>query len=227
MSTMLVACKMIEDELNGALKRLGLDFPVIWVEAGLHDSPVRLRERMAEIMQEAEGQCQRLIFTLGYCGGGMSELRTGSFTTIVPLADDCLSLLLGSIKKRQAVSRPVTLFLTDGWMRQANNLLAAHERNVKRYGAERAHRVSKMVYSGYKRFGLVDTGCYDLDSAAAQIRPFAELMDMSVETLPGDNSWLDRLLLGPHDDSDKFLIIEPHSELGFEQWSKLMEGNFS
>ena len=222
MQTILVACNTVEDEVKNALDRLGLDYSIVWVEGGLHDTPALLRARINEILREAEGKCDRLIFALGYCGGGMSDLKTGSYTTIIPLADDCLSILLGSIKARKAASTPVTYFLTAGWMRHETNLVDSYQRTVERYGQVKADRINKMMLANYERFGLVDTGCYDLEQAAERVGPLAKTVNLSVEQLPGDDSWLNRLLTGPHDNPDKFLIIPPNSDLGFEQWATLM-----
>ncbi|UQZ88685.1 hypothetical protein C4J81_05490 [Deltaproteobacteria bacterium Smac51] len=224
MKSILVACETIEDEVKGALARLGLDYPVIWLEGGLHDSPDRLRARMKEILDEADGNCERLLLTLGYCGGGVSDLTTGRYTTIVPLADDCLSLLLGSMRRRLDISNEAgTIFLTSGWMRHENGMINMYESRVEKYGQARADRVNKMMLQHYKRFGLVDTGCYDLLEASGKVALFAERMELKVETMDGSNSWLDTLLTGPYDDPGKFLVIPPESELNFGHWQKLLD----
>jgi len=223
MKTILIACETIEDEIKDSLERLNLDYPVVWLEGGLHNSPDRLRSRLQKTLDEAEGQCDRGIFTLGYCGGGVSELTTGGYSTVLPLADDCLSILLGSLPARKAASDPVTYFLTEGWMRHENNVVTSYEQMVEKYGQSRADRINKMMMKHYKRFGLVDTGVYDLETASAKVGPLAGLLDMSVERLPGENGWLDTLLTGPHDDPTKFLVLPPHSLLNFDQWCGLLD----
>ncbi|GHV56248.1 hypothetical protein FACS189460_0680 [Deltaproteobacteria bacterium] len=223
MNTIIAACETIEDELKATLARLGLDYPIIWLKGGLHNSPDRLRGRLREIMAEAEGRCERLLLTLGYCGGGVSELTTGSFTTILPLADDCLSLLLGSMAARKASAQVPTYYLTAGWMRHESNVLSEYDQMVATRGQAKADRINKMMLQHYRRFGLVDTGTYDLDQAAGRVAPMAERLGLAVERLEGDVSWLERLLLGPHESAD-FLVVPPHSELSMEQWSGLLLG---
>lgn len=75
MKTILTACETIADEVNYSLRKLNLDYQVIWLEGGLHNNPDNLRERLRQVLLQAEGQCDRLIFTLGYCGGGESNCR--------------------------------------------------------------------------------------------------------------------------------------------------------
>ena len=218
MKTNIVACETIRDEVTAALGRLGLDCPVVWLEGGLHNSPDRLRARLAEVLAEADGLCERLLMTLGYCGGGVSGLKTGAYVTVLPLADDCLSLLLGSRAARRASALAPTYYLTAGWLRHENNVVSEYERLAARKGQAGADRITGMMLRHYRRFGLVDTGVYDLGRVAGRVAPLAERLGMSVENLPGDASWLNRLFAGPHESGD-FLVLPPHTELAFDQWS--------
>jgi hypothetical protein len=221
MKTNIVACETIRGELTAALHRLGLDCPVTWLEGRLHDSPARLRARLAEDLAEADGQCERLLLTLGYCGGGVSELKTGGYTTVLPLADDCLSLLLGSMAARKASALVPTYYVTAGWLSYENNMIYDYERLAAKEGQATADRITRMVLKNYRRFGLVNTGVYDLERVAERVGPLAERLGLSVESLPGDASWLDRLLQGPHETGD-FLVLPPRTELDFEQWSDFL-----
>jgi len=223
MSDILVACETIEDEVKAALKSLNLDYEVIWLEGGLHSSPDRLRRHIQGLLDEVDGRCRRLIFTLGHCGGGLSDLSTGDYETVLPLADDCLSLLLGSMNARRKASDPPTFFLTAGWMRHENSVVTSAGQAVEKYGRARADRLNKMMLKHYKRFGLVDTGVYDLKEAAAKVKPLAATADMEVESLPADEAWLRQLLLGPYDDPERFILLPPHSRLNFDSWRGILE----
>lgn len=223
MKTVLVACETIEDEVLSVLNRLGLDYPVIWLEGGLHNTPDRLRSRIGEVLREAEGRCELLIFTLGYCGGGVSDLRTGNYTTVLPLADDCISILLGSMAARRKISQRATYFLTEGWMRHENNIVTSYHRTVEKYGQAKADRINKMMLNNYERLGLIDTGTFDLEEAHRKVEPLAAKLDLPVENLPGDNGWLENLLLGPYDDPSRFLVIPPDSEINFDCWKRFLE----
>lgn len=223
MKTILTACETIADEVNYSLRKLNLDYQVIWLEGGLHNNPDNLRERLRQVLLQAEGQCDRLIFTLGYCGGGVSELTTGHFTTVIPLADDCLSILLGSMSARKTASSIPTYFLTEGWMRHENNVVTSYDLAVEKYGQAKADKINKMMLKHYQRFGLVDTGVYDVEAAAAKVEHLAQMLDLKVESLPGSATWLDDLLTGPHDDRSRFLVLPPHSQLNFDRWSVLLD----
>ena len=223
MRTILAACETIEDEIKATLNRLELTYPVVWLHGGLHTSIERLRARLQEIFLEVDGQCDLLLVSLGYCGGGVSGLSTGDYTTVLPLADDCLSLLLGSMSARKESARVPTYYLTAGWMRHENNVITGYDQMVAKFGTAKADRMNSLVLKHYRRFGLVDTGVYDLEAAMDRVAPMAEKLNLSVEKLSGDGSWLDRLLTGPHE-ADDFLVIPPRGRLDFEQWKDLLMG---
>ena len=218
-----MACETIEDEVRAALARHRLDHPVVWLEGGLHNNPDRLRGRVQEILDSL--RCRRLLICLGYCGGGLSGLATGDYETVLPLADDCLSLLLGSMDARRLASRPVTYFLTAGWMRHENNIVSSYNHAVERFGQRQAERINRLMLKHYRRIGMVTTGCYDVDAAAAQIAPLASILGLDVETLPGDMDWLGDLLTGNHSDPERFLVMPPGSAITFDQWCPLLMGD--
>jgi hypothetical protein len=218
----LVACETIEDEVKAALADSGLALPVVWLEGGLHNNPDRLRARVQEILDSV--RCQRLIICLGYCGGGLSGLFTRSYQTVLPLADDCLSLMLGSMEARRLASKPVTYFLTAGWLRHENSLVTSYDQAVEKYGQRQAERINKLLLRHYHRIGLVRTGCYDLCQTAERVRPLADLIGLTVEHLPGDLDWLKTLLTGPYDDPSRYLVVGPDSAITFDQWCPLLMG---
>lgn len=222
MDTTVVACETIEDEARAALAALGLDLPIVWLEGGLHNSPERLRSRVQEILDSV--RCQRLIICLGYCGGGMSGLATRDYQTVLPMADDCLSLLLGSMEARRQASKPVTYFLTAGWMRHESNLATSFDRAVEKFGRRQAERINRLLLRNYHRIGLVRTGCYDICQTEARIKPLAEIVGLNVESLPGDMDWMKGLFVGPYDDPERYLVIPPNSPISFDEWCPLLMG---
>jgi hypothetical protein len=219
--TILAACETVRDEIAKCMGDLGQERPVIWMEGGLHGSPERLRRRLSEVLREADGRCGRLLLCVGCCGGGMGAAAAGNYETVLPLTNDCLSLLLGSLAARKRASAPATYFLTRGWLTHEENLVASFEKASERFGRKTALSLTRALLDGYSRFGLLDTGAYDLKEAEGMVLPLARSLNMSVEAVPCDLSWLRRFLEGPWDDPDLFLRLPPGAELRFEDWSRL------
>jgi hypothetical protein len=140
------------------------------------------------------------------------------------LADDCLSLMLGSMEARRQASRPATYFMTAGWLRHENNLVTSYHRTVERYGRAKADRLNRLLLRHYRRIGLVSTGCYDLADVAERVKPLSEGLDLVVEPLDADPDWLRTLLTGPYDDPERFLVVAPGSLITFDDWCPLLMG---
>lgn len=224
MSTVVLCCNTLENELKLVLEESGLNYPVAWLEAGLHNQPDKLRAHIDDSLKALGFGCcapRRALLALGYCGGAVNRLGPFDFEMIMPRADDCLSLLMGSMALRHKASAScATYFLTEGWLRHTENLITSfsHDQNV--FGRERAERIYKIMLKYYRRFGFIDTGSYDLNGAMESTRPLADLIGIENEILPGNLNWLQNLLTGPWDDKD-FIVIKAGKTLSDDDWGWL------
>jgi hypothetical protein len=220
-STVIVCCNTLEDELALALKRAHLEYPVVWIEAGMHNQPDKLRDHLNTVL--AETKAERVLMPLGHCGGACVGLKTGNFELIIPRVDDCLSLLMGSMETRRKTGATApTYFLTAGWLRHTESMINAFARDSARFGEEKARRIYKVMLKHYRRFGFIETGAYSFAAEKEKIAPLAADMGIAVEELPGDSGWLNRLLTGPWPLAE-FIIIPPNSCLDAEGWNWLGE----
>ncbi|MDN5376300.1 MAG: hypothetical protein PWQ39_1340 [Thermacetogenium sp.] len=226
MSTIVIACQTLSDEVNMAIAETGVKHPVIWVESGLHNHPETLRMRLQETVSRISN-VENIILCYGYCGNSLLGLHSTRARLIVPRVDDCISLLLGSYEKREALSREmVSYFLTRGWIVNENNIIREYERCVERYGKERAQRVLKMMLEHYRRLILIDTGAYPLDDAClAKSYEIAEMMGLKHQVVKGSIGMLKQLLTGPWDEN--FIVLEPGEELSMDYFRIDMKDSLS
>ena len=54
MAEVLLSCEMLEDEMQLALQRTGVQMPIVWLDAGLHEYPAKLRASLREKIAELE-----------------------------------------------------------------------------------------------------------------------------------------------------------------------------
>ncbi len=218
MATVVLCCNTLEDEISLALGLCGLNYELIWLEAGWHNHPDKLRAHLVETLNQAK-PADKVLMAMGHCGGACVDLPAFDFELVIPRADDCLSLLLGSMEKRQRASREApTYFLTAGWLRYTENLITSFSRDCQVFGPDRAERVYKIMLNHYQRFGFIDTGAYAPEVEAEKTRVLAELIGIKTERLPGDMSWLMRLLTGPWDGGD-FIVVPAGERLTAEKWN--------
>ncbi len=211
MRTAILACHTLQNELKMAIKEAGVDFPVYYIESGLHNTPELLHQRIQGEINRIDN-VDVIILVFGYCGNSLLGIKSDTATLIIPRVDDCIPLLLGSCEARKAISKEMgTYFLTKGWIDNENNMLQEYERCVQRYGQARALKVMKVMLAHYKRFMLIDTGAYPVESVVPVTQDFADKLGLRHEVAPGSLRLLHKLLQGPWD--EEFFVLKPGQAL--------------
>lgn len=214
MSTIILACETIKDELERAIEKTKADYPVYYIESGLHNNPSFLHQRIQEEIDKKEN-ATKILMAFGYCGNSMLGIKSTRAKLIIPKIDDCISLLLGSAEDRKKLSRQMgTYFLTKGWLQYESNLITEYERCVEKYGQGRALRIMKSMLGNYKRFMVINTGAYPVDSIIERTLDFAAKLNITHEVYDGSPRLFHKLLLGPWD--DEFIVLEPGQEFTLE-----------
>lgn len=210
MDTVIVACKTLMDEITLAKKNTGCAFPEEYIESGLHERPKKLAETVQDLLDSIKAD--RVLLCLGQCGNAMIGIKAGDYEMILPKTDDCLSLLIGSAKKKNSIAlEDKAFFLTEGWLRGESTIMSQYERSVKRYGEETALSILEMMYEHYDTLGLLDTGTGPIDNLYAQTEGVTKLLGLERKTYTGSVSYIEKLLTGPWDDD--FIIKKPFEEI--------------
>ena len=214
MRTVILACQTLQDELKLAIQRTGCEYPVLYVESGLHNTPELLHQRIQEEVDRLDNVDQ-ILLVFGYCGNSLLGVRSQQAKMVIARVDDCIPLLLGSAEQRRKISKEMgTYFITKGWLDYENNIIREYQRCVERYGEQRAAKVMKIMLGHYQRFLLIDTGAYPVEEIAGRVKEFAEKMGMTHEIYNGSTRLLEKLLIGPWD--EEFIVLEPGSELAMQ-----------
>ncbi len=210
--TVVIACRTIEEELGAAMARTGTaDLPVRWLESGLHNTPNKLTDRLQEEIDAADAD--RVLLGLAFCGNSLAGIRAKSCEVIVPRADDCISVLLGSVARRAELNRTLAAFyLTQGWLRGERNVLVEYRKTVEEYGEETAEELMEMIYGNYRTLCVLDCGIADASAVARETAPMAEALHLQQRTVPATLQWLEDLLTGPWDEN-RFLRLSPGGQI--------------
>ncbi len=205
MSTIIVACKTMEDELGLLMKGPGPELPVFWIPSGLHNVPANLHTCLQQTL-DGLPPADRVLLAMGSCGNSLVGIHCTA-PLIVPRADDCVSLLLGSAQSH-ALSHKGVYFMTAGWLRGERNLMAEYEDLCRKYGKGRADRVFARMLLHFTDLALLDTGTFPLAPARAETQAMARRFSLGYREIPADLSFLRQLLTGPWPE-DRFLCLEP------------------
>lgn len=207
MKTVIIACHTMNDELNCAIQETGCEYPVLWVESGLHLYTETLNKRLQQELDRISN-VDRVLMAFGYCGNSLLGLTSPAAELVFPRVDDCISLLLGSQQARKKISEETgTYYLTKGWLEFESNIWQEYQYAVKRYGKEKAERLFRQILNHYHRLAVIDTGAYEVSDFLELTEKIAETLKLSHQVIPGSTRYLKKLLTGPWD--QEFVIIPP------------------
>lgn len=211
MATAVICCKMIENELKSALEGFKCDTPIIWLDAGLHNFPEKLNHSLQEELDKLQKDVSRVILGYGLCGKAVIGLKTGNYELIMPKVDDCIAFLLGSNKAK--IDNKATYFITENWIKDAKSIFSEYDYAINKYGPVKCERIFKRQFANYNTLGIIDTGCFSVNSVLKKTEEVREILNLSPKVIPTDCSLLSDLFSNKVYDNENFLIIPANSEI--------------
>jgi hypothetical protein len=212
----ILACQVMQSLIQPHLSDDG-DIPTTYMDYGLHIRP----EKMAPTLQDqldALHEPSLVLIGYGLCGNGLDGLKAGPHTLIIPRADDCITILLGSYETYLDAFReePGTYYLTKGWLESGSNPLKEYRDYVDRYGSNNADSLIDMMYGQYKRLCFVAHNQADLDEYRPQATEVAEFCaqrwGLTYEERIGSDELIRRLLEAPQKPGnlgEELVVIPP------------------
>lgn len=208
MKTVIISCQTIENELRQAMADCHCDYPVRYVESGLHDVPQKLHDAMQQLLDECQDYDRSLV-AMGFCGNALADLQTGRLELIIPRADDCITLLLGSAAARAEWNQKIAaFFMTEGWLKGERNIWREYQYAIEKYGEETGRAIYEMMFHHYQAIALLDTGSYDLTPAITETQFIARELGLEHQVIPASVEFIRRLLSGPWPE-EAFVCIPP------------------
>ena len=212
LKTVILACKTLKHEIEKACEKHNIDYPIHWIESGLHNYPEKLHKYIQDELDNMQDY-DRVILTFGLCGNSLVGVESKNLELIMPKVDDCISLLLGSVDERRKYGgKNGMYFLTKGWIEGERNLWVEYQYTIEKYGEETGKEIFDMMLNHYKSLGVIDTKCYDLDEVMPLCKEIADTLELNLKILDYPISYLEDLLTGPWDD-DRFVITKPNSKI--------------
>lgn len=215
----LVACAVFKNLLENLLPS-DLRAEVTFLDYGLHSIPKNLKTAVQEALDSIEVP-SLMVLGYGLCGNGLDGIQAGKHTLLIPRADDCIAIFLGSYAayRREFDANPGTYYLTKGWLESGSDPLREYEKMVEKYGRETSNWLMNVQYQHYKRLLFVAHTQADIDEYAPRAQQVGEYMSqwgVRYEEVYGSDAYL-RLLAktaGEYETaSEDFLVIHPGGEL--------------
>jgi len=211
----VIACKVFQDMLERFLPS-DLADQITFLDYGLHEVPKKLTLALQEQIDSIQ-EPSRILLGYGLCGNGLRGIQAGQHTLIIPRADDCIAILLGSYQAylREFNANPGTYYLTKGWLESGSDPLKESQEMTEKYGVETGEWIMDQQYRHYSRLVLVAHTQEDLETyrpRAQEVAKYCQRWDMKYEEVLGSDVYI-RNLVGAantlNDSNEEFLVIPP------------------
>ncbi len=221
----VVTCKVLAAALERVLPP-DLAGEIKFLEYGLHRVPVKLTGAVQEALDEID-EPSLVILGYGLCGNGLRGIRSGVHTLLIPRADDCIAILLGSYKAymHEFSAVPGTYYLTKGWLESGSHPLKEYHEYLPKYGPDETLWILDQQYRHYERIALVASTSEEMAQyreQALEVARFCERWGMRYEEILGSDNYVRRLVetaITVRDDGAAarlgfdFLVIPPGGEI--------------
>ena len=137
----VIACRVFQHLFEQHLAEAQRD-RVTFLEYGLHRVPAKLTVAIQEAI-DAIHEPSLILLGYGLCGNGLAGVQAGQHTLLIPRADDCIAILLGSRAAylHEFESEPGTYYLTKGWLESGSDPLKEFHEYSEKYGPEQGDMV--------------------------------------------------------------------------------------
>jgi hypothetical protein len=212
----VIACATVMEEMLPLIPP-GMSYETM--EGGLHVNPENLKKTLQQSIDLAEPSIEIILLGYGLCSMGVVGLMSENRTLIVPKADDCTAIFLGSTTEyvRQHSNVPGTIYMSKGWLEAGTPLFDTTDM-VKRYGEARARSLLNLMFKSYTRLAFIDTGAGELEHYRERSKNTAHELNLRYEEIEGSNRIITKLLFGPWD--DEFVIAFPGQTISFLDFKK-------
>jgi len=239
-----IACGVLSIDMRHSAEKLGYDIEYRFLEAGLHNNPKLLKEKLQAAIDEisATGLCRRIIIGYGVCGKGTIGVQSGAVPLVMPKVHDCVSLFLGGDKayKRQFKKYPGTYYLSAGLCEEKTEPISQRKQRayfgdqklefddlVKKHGKEAARYTFDFLNSwqkNYQRAAFIETDVKKSSKYEKIAQDMADEYHWKYEKIKGSSALIDKMITAEHSTSE-ILFVPPRHVIGFDAIQSTLSAN--
>ncbi len=213
--TKIITCQTVGEELKPLLPS-GFEMEVL--DYRLHNIPKELHVQLQAAIDQTGPEFGTILIGYGLCASAVVGLVSPHAVMVIPKADDCITLFLGSREEynHQHEKAPGTYYLTKGWVECGEDPYTEYCRMRESYGHDKAYRITRHYISNYTRLALITSENSNQESYRKYAKMVADYFDLSYEEIPGSNELLNKLIQGEW--GKDFVIVPPGKTVNYEMF---------
>lgn len=205
-NSILIACSMLEPEINKSKQAQGLDLPVVWVDRALHEVPKQLQEHLqTEINKHQDKQYILLGFCL--CGNSVLDLVSPQAILVIPKFDDCIRMYLTTKPGVSPQTRTDCMYYTSGWLDYGEAIQHKLKQYMEQYGEKKGQRLLQLMYGHYNEVKLIALPSYGVEEYLPIAEQIASTLGLKAGVCQGTMRSIDKLLTRAWD--EEFCVFGP------------------
>ncbi|MEN8212011.1 MAG: DUF1638 domain-containing protein, partial [Thermodesulfobacteriota bacterium] len=240
----VIACAVLAIDMKHSAKRLGLDIEYKFLEAGLHNNPKLLKEKLQAAIDEisTSGLCRRIIIGYGICGKGTIGIQSRSIPLTIPKVHDCISMFLGGDQayKNEFKKYPGTYYLSAGWCEEKTEPMSQRKQwtyfgdkklefsdLVDKHGKKAAQQTFDFLNSwqkNYQRAAFIETNAKKSFKYEKFAREMAAEYSWKYDKIKGSQSLIKKMITADHSTSE-ILFVPPEHVIGFDAIQSTLSAN--
>jgi N-methylhydantoinase A/oxoprolinase/acetone carboxylase beta subunit len=240
----VIACAVLAIDMKHSAKNLGLDIEYKFLEAGLHNNPRLLKEKLQAAIDEisASGLCRRIITGYGVCGKGTVGIQTRSVPLTIPKVHDCIAMFLGGdqVYKREFKKYPGTYYLSAGWCEEKTEPMSQRKQwayfgekklkfsdLVEKYGQHAAQQTFDFLNSwqkNYQRAAFIETNAKKSSKYEKFAKEMASEYSWKYDKIKGNQDLIEKMITTDHSTSE-ILFVPPEHLIGFDAIESTLSAN--
>ncbi|MEN8244787.1 MAG: DUF1638 domain-containing protein [Thermodesulfobacteriota bacterium] len=240
----VIACAVLALDLKQIARSLGMDLGTRYLQAGLHDNPDLLRQKLQAAIDDisTKEDCERIIIGYGVCGRGTVGVHARGIPLAIPKVHDCIALFLGGdgAYKRQFKKYPGTYYISAGWYEEKTEPISQQEKSafygdrrlhyddlVDTYGKEAADETFRFLNTwqdNYQRAVYIETGAAISPKYEDRARDMAREYGWKYEKVEGGQDLLEKLLIAG-ETTDEILVVPPEHVITFDAVESTLSAN--
>jgi hypothetical protein len=179
----VVACNILQRELDKLLRDMPGIEEVVYLDGALHVTPLKMKETIRAEVEKFRGRVDVVFLGYGYCQSLKGFDEEFDFPVILPQVDDCIALLLTPERYAEEIKKEVgTWFMTPGWAEVGADMVIKelHLDRAERYG-KKPLDMARRLFTHYKRGLYIDTGVGDDAHFIAKAEEFCADFSLTLE----------------------------------------------
>ena len=194
----VVACNVIQRELDKLLTGMAGIERVVYLDGALHVNPLKMKETIREEVNKLKGLVDVVFLGYGFCQSLKGLDEEFDFQVILPQVDDCIGLLMTPERYAEEIRKEVgTWFMTPGWAEVGAEMVIKelHLDRARKYGQDPMD-MARRLFTHYRRGLFIDTGVGDEDHFIAKAEEFCKEFNLTLEKIEASPAllaeWLEK-----------------------------------